>query len=69
MEGVVRASDTGKPLAGVLVDVTPMDRHGGEPVGGRAVVGLDLIEVLLFFQVGHPVRDAVQLGIQLGDLQ
>ncbi len=32
VEGIVTTADTGKPLAGVLVEVTPMDRHGGMPI-------------------------------------
>ena len=51
------------------VEVLDRDRQRREPVGGRAVLGLDLIEVLLLGKVGHPVRGAVQLSIQLGDLQ
>jgi beta-lactamase regulating signal transducer with metallopeptidase domain/protocatechuate 3,4-dioxygenase beta subunit len=33
VEGVVTAADTGKPLAGVPVSVTPMNRHGGGAAG------------------------------------
>ncbi len=66
---LTHAVDLGLEPRDLRVEVLDRDRQGGEAVGGGAVVGLDLIEVLLFGEVGHPVRGAVQLGIQLGHLQ
>ncbi len=35
VQGVVTAKDTGKPLAGVIVEVIPWGTHGGMPFEGR----------------------------------
>ena len=35
VQGVVTAADTGKPLAGIVVEVTPMGPHGGQAFSTR----------------------------------
>ncbi len=35
VQGVITAADTGKPMAGVDVEVIPWGPHGGTPFGGR----------------------------------
>ena len=66
---LAHAVDLGLEPRHLRVEVLDSDRQRSEPVTGCAVLGLHLLVVLLLGEVGHPVRRAGQLGIDLGHLQ
>src|SRR5262249_33492210 len=71
VQGVATTADTGRPLAGILVEVTPMQRHGGRSLTtrtddqGRYRVNGPQGESYWFS--AHPPGDSGYLGVEEND--
>jgi beta-lactamase regulating signal transducer with metallopeptidase domain len=71
VQGVVTDAETGKPLAGMLVEVVPMQRHGGRSLTtrtdeqGRYRVNGPQGESYWFS--AHPPGDSGYLGVEVDD--